>query len=125
MDAPFGSPWHTDQELTDGAVILHVRGEIDLATAQKFAQALSGLSGDRAAVIDLAHVEYLDLIGVRALEEFDAQRRTAGRRVILAAPQLHVRRVLEFTGAAHRFRIVETVAEALNLLQIAPSGEGD
>ncbi|HEY3249061.1 MAG TPA: STAS domain-containing protein [bacterium] len=125
MDAPIGSWWHVEHETIGEAVVLHVHGEIDLATAPKLAQHLASLPGDAPVVVDFTHVEYLDLTGVRALEDFHAQSIAADRPVIVVGPLPQVRRILDLVGLGRRLRIVDTVAMALEALHIPPPNDSD
>jgi anti-anti-sigma factor len=69
--------------------VLHVQGEIDLATADELRAALEeALSADPALVLDLAGVTFIDLIGLRAVLEPAASLNGQGPLSIVNAPVL-------------------------------------
>jgi anti-sigma B factor antagonist len=79
--------------------LVAVAGELDLASAPELALTLRGL--DRAGhlvTLDLRALTFIDVAGVRALQ--DAWRITgeAGRRLQILGPDDDVTRVLELTG---------------------------
>lgn len=84
----------------DGQAVVVAEGQVDLATAPKLAEALTGAHGTGVTqiVVDLAGVDFLDSIGVRVLVE--AARQAAQREVSLSVRGAHgwVARVLEITG---------------------------
>ena len=55
--------------LVDGSpAVLHVRGELDLATADEFASALTAaLRGKSGVIIDMAELTFIDAAGVRVI----------------------------------------------------------
>lgn len=81
---------------------LAVTGELDLATADQFAQTLRRLSASRSNVLlDLSRVQFMDSSGLNALVNVVTDARRANRRIELRpelAPQ--VKRLLELTGLA-------------------------
>ena len=85
----------------DGAR-LAVSGELDLATADKFAARLRALSATGSTVLlDLSGVEFMDSSGLTALVATIAEAREADRHIEVA-PELgrQVTRLLEITGTA-------------------------
>jgi anti-sigma B factor antagonist len=82
----------------DGEVVVLVVGEIDMATAPLFADALARASHDgRGIVVDLAGVSFMDSQGVNALVR--AHKRHADLRLRGVRP--NVREVLKMTGLEH------------------------
>ena len=84
----------------DGAAVVALVGELDLATADQFDETLGGLeNGERDHIIlDLRGLTFMDSSGLRVLAAQRLQRSTDGHecRVIALSPQ--VRRVLEISG---------------------------
>lgn len=67
--------------------VLHVRGEIDMATAEAFDLALRGaLAADERLVIDMAGVDFVGAAGLRVLQLAAAERNGAGPLRIVHAP---------------------------------------
>ncbi|MEQ1702551.1 MAG: STAS domain-containing protein [Ilumatobacteraceae bacterium] len=87
----------------DGTIV--VTGDIDMAGGPLLDAALSQRDDDRAVVIDLAGVPFIDSSGLRSL--LDGARRAHARNteVVLRAVGPEVSRLLELTGAGSQFRI--------------------
>jgi anti-sigma B factor antagonist len=93
------------QELHDGAVVLHASGELDVAGAPGFRQALAEAvaTGRAQVVLDLADVTFLDSAGLAVI--FGAQRTLpVSQRMVLVNVPDRMRRVL-------RLAAVESVVE--------------
>lgn len=58
-----------DVSTRDGAPVVVVRGEVDLANAHQLDEALTEAvaAADGAVTVDLARVDYLDSIGIKVL----------------------------------------------------------
>ncbi|MCU1372984.1 MAG: anti-sigma factor antagonist [Actinomycetia bacterium] len=90
----------TTQLDADRWTLVHLRGEIDLATAPALDRELTTLR-DRGAQrlwLDLAEVTFLDASGVRVLCRTAGALDAAGGGLELVGPRGMVRRVLEITG---------------------------
>jgi anti-anti-sigma factor len=92
-----------------GVPLFHVRplaharglslvGELDLSTVGILREALDSL-GERAEILDLAELSFMDASGLHALEEYASAPGGAGPLVLVNAPA-QTRRLLEITGAA-------------------------
>jgi anti-anti-sigma regulatory factor len=70
----------------DGDGVIRIRGELDLAGADRFT-ALAGavLDGQRKVVLDVSELEFIDSTGI-------------GPGIVLRNPRRNVRRVLDITG---------------------------
>ncbi len=91
----------TTHPTADGGVRLAVAGEIDIATVDPLADAMSGIIRDRRPVrldVDFAEVTFLDSSGVAALVA--AWRAASADRIDFAVVNCgpNVLRVLEITG---------------------------
>jgi anti-sigma B factor antagonist len=101
-------------ETRDGAVVVHLAGELDLYNAPQVRTALEDVAGSNPArlVVDLADVEFVDSTVLGILIE--ARRRLDDRRTfLLAAPGREVRRALEVSGLDRHFEVHDTVESAL------------
>lgn len=77
--------------------VLHVRGEVDMATADQLRSALkNAMSADPAVVVDMQDVSFIDLSGVRVLLEVAASRNGEGPLHLVHAPS--VARLLDLIG---------------------------
>jgi anti-sigma B factor antagonist len=98
-----GFEWESKR---DHAVLL-VRGEIDIATAPAFRDALDRLirEANSPAFADLSGVTFMDSSGIDALATARRQAEAGGVDLILVAPSPPVRTVLELTGLWEHFEV--------------------
>ncbi len=84
----------------DHRAVVHVGGEVDLATCPQLRGVLAGLidQGIYDLVVDLEQVSFLDSSGIGVLMGAHRRLREHGGGLRLAAPSARVRRVLEVTG---------------------------
>ena len=95
----------------DGAVVLWLRGELDLATAPELRHALrAALAADASTiVVDLAELTFVDSTGITELLTGHDLARAAGRSFTLRHPGRVVLKTLRLIGAD-------------GLLEVAPVG---
>jgi anti-sigma B factor antagonist len=91
----------------DDDVIVALRGEVDLCTAPMLERelALGEVQSARAILVDLEHVAFMDLTGLRPLISF-ARGARRGRRVSITDGSPSVRRLLELTGLGAQFNVI-------------------
>jgi anti-anti-sigma factor len=97
-------------------------GEIDVLTIPLLNLALRSANAAHT-VINLTHVEFLDLAGARALVTAADQARCAGRRFSVVAPTSAARRMLAMSGFAERLEIHNTLAEVFPTAVSGHSGD--
>ena len=101
-------------ELTQGAAVVHVAGELDLATASKLEDALAELSSAAdPVVVNLSECTFLDSAGMRVL--LTAARRLAGedRSLRVVTAESRILRVLEITAVDTLIAVHPSVEAAL------------
>jgi anti-sigma B factor antagonist len=87
---------------------LRVDGELDLATAPVLAAHLAPLpDGGGDVVVDVSGIRFVDSTGLSVLVQAHHAARSAGRRLVLVAPSLRVRRLLQITGLDDVMTIVD------------------
>ena len=94
---------------------IHMRGELDLVTADGLTErgyAAIG-RGPRVLLIDLAHVSFCDARGLSALVRIANQAGRAGCRFGLLTAQPQVARLLRLTGLNQRLPAFATADDAL------------
>lgn len=95
-------------------MVIDVRGEIDLATADLLARAVEQVD-DRVGrvVVDLSGVSFLDSSALNVLVRCKRllDRREIALRVVSPGPV--VRRVFEFTHLSDRLHVVDSLNDAL------------
>jgi anti-sigma B factor antagonist len=95
------------------AVIVVLRGDVDLEQSPRARQVLLAAVGQaRAVIADLSGVGYMDSSGVASLVEAFQAARSRGGRFALAAVSTSVLRVLELARLDRVFTIHATVEEA-------------
>jgi anti-sigma B factor antagonist len=101
-------------ERQDGAVIVHLVGELDLYNTPTVRQVLLDLCEEQPErlVIDLQHVTFVDSTGLGVLIEARAKLRDRDA-LMLAAPGLEVQRALQISGLDQHIAVRDTVAAAV------------
>ncbi len=86
-------------EESDAGHVLHVRGELDLASAPQLTAALSdtATSSDVPVVLDLSEVSFIDSSALRALVLAGRELMSAGRQLQIGPRSDMVARVLQMT----------------------------
>lgn len=98
---------------SDGQVVVVLRGVLDVVDAVSVAAALAAVAArERAVIVDLAGLAFMDSSGVAALVHGRKQARVAGGELLLAAPQPQVLRLLTLTRLIDVFRVCPSVDEA-------------
>jgi anti-anti-sigma factor len=107
------SPFEVTVEERGNAVLVRLRGELDISTAPALEENLARAESDGPAllVIDLSRLEFMDSTGLRLLIGADARARTAGRRLVLGRGNEMVQRVLRLTRLDERLEIVDEPGE--------------
>ncbi|WP_063771925.1 STAS domain-containing protein [Kitasatospora mediocidica] len=109
-----------DLKLTSGRrygwSVVHVEGELDIATADQLSERLKrdlDRRGPRARlVVDLSGLEFCDASGLRALLEADTTARRLGGQLRLAIPEGRVLRVVRLTGLDQVLPVFPTLHDA-------------
>lgn len=101
------------------AYILQVHGEIDLATAPQLSQELERLvdGGSRAVILDLSHLEYLDLSGIKVFEAVHERLHRHNQQLVLCASSYPVHRILGLAQVDKVISMFSTVDAALDSLR--------
>lgn len=98
----------------DGATVVAVHGDLDLATAPRLRELAVGrlMAGDRAVVLDLSGVEFLDSTGLGTLVAVLKRARSLDAGLALVITRERVRKVFELTALTSAFAIHDDVAAA-------------
>lgn len=108
-------PFRIQSRTADTAVVLHVRGEVDLSTAGELEEAVATAlaAGPSALVVDLTEVSFLDSagLGVLAHGHIKGSERTSFRVVV--ASQV-IEKPLRLTGLDKLLAVYSSVDGALN-----------
>ena len=89
-------------------------GELDIATAPRFEEALRRAEAERpeTIVVDLSELAFMDSTGLRSIVSADGRAREAGRRLVLVRGSEMVQRVMRLTRLDERLEFVEPPAAA-------------
>lgn len=102
-------------ETVNGAIVVHLAGELDLYNAEEVRGALADAiaSSPERIVVDMAEVEFVDSTALGVLIE--ARTRMENRKgFLLASPGLETRRALEISGLDKHFSVHESLDAALS-----------
>jgi anti-sigma B factor antagonist len=105
-------------ETRDGAqaVVIEVRGELDLASSPALEQELERGAAAKAEVVivDLRELEFMDSTGLSVLVRAHQRANDNGQRFgVVKGPQ-QVQRLLSLTGVADRLRLGDSPEELLS-----------
>ncbi len=98
----------TEANASDGAVVVRLHGELDMATAPGLTRALgTALDGRPTALaVDLSDLRFLDSTGIRVLITACRRAGTEGCPFVLRAPRRPVLKALRLTGV-DRLMVIE------------------
>jgi anti-anti-sigma factor len=110
------SDFRVEVRTEDGATIIVVSGELDLATSPELERQFEVAASDAVRgplVLDLRRLEFMDSTGLSLLVKAREQAEEAGRPfgVIKGSPQ--VERLLSLTGVGERIAVADTLSELL------------
>lgn len=104
-----------DVETRGGATILSPRGDVDMSRAPSFREQVrvALAARPRRLVVDMGSVEYMDSSGLATLVEAMRNTRAIGTELVLCALNPRVLAIFEIARLHQFFRIVPTLAEAV------------
>ena len=103
-----------ERDLQDGYREIAVRGELDLAVADRLAHAIDAVADDCAGVvIGLAGCELIDSTAIAVIVRAHQRFAEAGRRLVVCCPKDQPERVLEITGLRETGMVFDSVEEAV------------
>jgi anti-sigma B factor antagonist len=89
----------TEVEKSDGVTLIHVRGEIDMETAERLRDAIEPhLGPDQRIVLDFSSVDFMDSSCLKVLVQARGSLTADGGSLVLRNPSAMARRVLGATG---------------------------
>lgn len=88
---------------TASPTTLHLKGELDLGSAQEVSDALMELETEATTpvVVDLTHVSFMDCSGLSVLVGAYNRACRDDRELFITNPQRPVRRIFNLTGCKH------------------------
>jgi anti-anti-sigma factor len=123
---PSSAQFGIDIEYDVGAIMMWLSGELDALSLPVFTAALGALA-DRARVvtIDLTHLRFCNIGGLRAMAELAARLNDVDGRVEIVAPAI-LTRMLELSDlrslfVVHDLEPADTAGPTLDLRPVAPA----
>ena len=94
--------FNVQEEVDDDSVVLHLQGELDMATAAPLRRALDhALVGDATGIVlDLTHLTFVDATGISLFLSACRQAEDLGRCFALRHPSRMVLKTLRLSGVA-------------------------
>jgi anti-sigma B factor antagonist len=104
----------------NGAVVVEVRGDVELNSAPQLREELHRVcSGSACVVVDLSGVSFIDSTGLGVLIGGLKRARENGS-LSLVCPQSRVRRIFEITGLMQVFTFYNAIEEAVAACKVCP-----
>jgi anti-anti-sigma factor len=99
----------------DRVMVVRVQGEVDAATAPRMGETVNRLlaKGQRV-VLDLRHVDFMDLHGLAVLMRATRQARADGGSFAIARPAPCVTRLIDLVHAEGELRILPDGSDPLD-----------
>jgi len=90
----------TEVNATDEATVIHVRGEIDMATAGRLRDAIEPHMGPKQTIVlDLSEVKFMDSSALHVLVQARGRLTEDGGSLVLRNPSRSAHRLLTVAGA--------------------------
>src|SRR5579863_9069277 len=108
----------------DAAVVVAVRGELDVVNSQQFDDYLSEASaGTDRVVLDLSAVDFMDTSALAVVVSHWRRQVEAGGMFLLAGARYRYTKALWITGLADRLPLYDSVDDALAAAQPEPGAD--
>jgi anti-sigma B factor antagonist len=105
------------KEVTETALVVHVAGDVDLATSLELGRELVGLENEATEalplVVDLTDVPFLASAGLSLLVDLSRRCDDAGVELLVVAGNSAVMRALATTGFTELMTVVDNLEDAL------------
>ncbi len=103
-----------DTQERDGVTSVHLRGELDLSSAERVERELERVESERPEliVLDLSGLTFLDSTGLRLIVTADQRARQSDRRLAVVRGPATVQRVFTITKLDERLEMVDSASQA-------------
>ena len=110
----------------NGAIILSIQGEVDLANAASLRTALTSAigTGTRLIVVDLTSLRYIDSSGINVLLETNRNFAKDGCMLVIAVVPSMIQRTFKIVGLEQAIPIFPTVEAAVESLHHGEDAAG-
>jgi anti-sigma B factor antagonist len=109
------SEFRVEVHKEDGATVLAISGELDLASSPALGEELDRAfqSDSELVIVDLRELEFMDSTGLSVIVKAHKAAEDASRRMCLVKGPPQVQRLLSLTGVAERLTVVDAPSDAL------------
>ncbi|HEX7307987.1 STAS domain-containing protein [Lentzea sp.] len=104
---------NVDSEVQRGWRVLAVAGELDIDTVPVLSARLDSDVSGAHAVLDLAHLQFMDSTGLALVLDWHRRLAEAGGQLRIASAQAPVRRLFELADVAEVLSLHSSVDEAV------------
>lgn len=117
---------HSERTRLNGAIILSIQGEVDLANAASLRTELTSAvgTGARLIVLDLTNLRYIDSSGINVLLETHRAFAKDGCLIALAVVPSKIQRILKIVGLEQLMPMYQTVETAVENLHRGADAAG-
>jgi anti-sigma B factor antagonist len=107
------SPLEVAVQRSGDAAVLHLEGELDLASVPSLERELKALEDERPPllVVDLRELAFIDSSGLRLLLVAAERAEQEGRRFVVVRGSPELNRIFEITGADRQLEIASSPPE--------------
>jgi anti-sigma B factor antagonist len=108
-------PFDVTVDDLDRVSVVRVQGEVDAATAPRMGATVNRLlARGQRVVLDLQHVDFMDLHGLAVMIRATRRARSDGGSFTIARPAFCVRRLVELVHAESELRILPDGSDPLH-----------
>ena len=108
------SSFAADSHAGGGAVVVSLSGDLDLATVDYADAAFRQAAREsKLLVVDLRHLDFIGVVGLRLMLAAAARMRIDGGRLVVVRGPDAVQRLFELTGIDERLEIVDEPATVI------------
>jgi anti-anti-sigma factor len=93
--------------------VLAFSGEVDIASAGRFAECFSRASREAVVIACLDGVTYIDSTGLTVIIQEDKRRKSRGERILIILPAGHASRVFKISGLTTTLECFDDRVEAV------------
>jgi anti-sigma B factor antagonist len=110
------SQFRVDVRREEGATVLAVSGELDLASSPVLEERLDEVFGSDSDVVilDLRELDFMDSTGLSVVVKAHQAAEAGERQLCLVKGPPQVQRLLSLTGVAERLRVLDTPEDVLS-----------
>jgi anti-anti-sigma factor len=95
------------------ALVCHLEGNLEQASAPQFRDAVAGLPSKKLVIFELSGVPFVDSAGIGALIGAARRIRESGGDVVVRCPRPSISRVFQLVGLGRVVKVASSTSEAI------------